>query len=121
MGHITYRTCRIKITIDNSSKSNLNQCNLFDALIITNETATTSSNKNPNLEHSSCNDISINTHSNDNKNISSEGNSSFPSNSNQNDIRGSKVNTSNFEKDENKKNLSDHDVPDKSLMKLHSL
>ena len=51
MGRITCRPCRIKITIDNSSKSNLNQSNLFDDLIITNETAATSSNKKKQIEN----------------------------------------------------------------------
>ena len=120
MVRITCRPCRIKITIDDGSKSNLNQSNLFDALIITNETAATSSKKKkPNWEHSSFNDISINTHANDNKNNSSEGNISFPSNSKHNDICASKSNTKNFEKDENKKNLSDYDVSDKSLKGQH--
>lgn len=121
MGRLTCRPCRIKITIDNSSKSNLNQSNLFDDLIITNETAATSSNKKKtNWEHSSFNDISINTHANDNKNNSSEGNISFPSNSNHNNICASKANAKNFEKDENKKNLSDY-VSDKSLKGQHIL
>ena len=51
MVRITCRPCRIKITIDNGSKSNLNQSNLFDALIITNETAATSSNKKDQIEN----------------------------------------------------------------------
>lgn len=40
------KICRSKRTIDNSSKASLNQCTLFDALIMTNETATASSKKN---------------------------------------------------------------------------
>ena len=41
-------------------------------------------------------------HTDDNNNSSIESNTNFPSNSDHNDICGTKANTSNFEKDENK-------------------
>lgn len=41
-------------------------------------------------------------HTDDNNNSSIESNTNFPSNSDHNDICGTKANTSNFENDENK-------------------